>query len=412
MNLTSTREGITIAVDALRSNKVRAFLTTLGIVIGVATVMTMAAAIGGFRGMIMTTLDAIGPKNFIVDRFDQTKIEISDDGPPWEGKPAITFMEAEQIATLPSIHSVATANDAQGSNSIRFGAKEMRSVPIMGRSYQWSEYSRGDFLEGRNFLPMDDERSGRAVVISDHVREELFNGQSAVGREVRINGEAFHVVGVYKMADNPFAAAMKDWAIVPTTSARKYLGADPEFLSLLVVPAATSTQEQAMDDVTALLRSMRGLRPSEENDFALMKQEQFKQFWDNLIVIFATVMLILSGIGLMVGGVGVVGIMMISVTERTREIGVRKALGATRREILWQFLVESVTVTVIGGAIGIALASGFAMLITALTPIQATVPLWAIAVSILTMGFGGIGFGLFPAFKASRLDPVEALRYE
>jgi len=412
MNLTSTREGIAIAVDALRSNKVRAFLTTLGIVIGVATVMTMAAAIGGFRGMIMTTLDAIGPKNFVVDRFDQTKIEMSDDGPPWEGKPAITFMEAEQIEALPTIRTVATANDAQGSNTIRYGNKEMRSVPVMGRSHDWPEYSRGDFLEGRNYLSLDDERSGRTVVVSENVANELFQGQSAVGREVRINGEPFQVVGVYKMADNPFAAAMKDWAIVPTTSARKYLGADPEFLSLLVVPELNATQEQAMDDVTALLRSMRGLSPSEENDFALMKQEQFKQIWDNLIFIFAVVMLTLSGIGLMVGGVGVVGIMMISVTERTREIGVRKALGATPREILWQFLVESVTVTVIGGAIGIAIASGFAMLITAVTPIHATVPLWAIAASVFTMAVGGIGFGLFPAFKASRLDPVVALRYE
>jgi putative ABC transport system permease protein len=412
MNLTATREGIVIAIDALRSNKVRAFLTTLGIVIGVATVMTMAAAIGGFRGMIMETLDAIGPRNFVIDRFDQTKIEISDDGPPWEGKPAITFMEAEQIEALSSIRSVATANDAQGSNSIRAGSKELRSIPVMGRSAAWTDYSKGDFLQGRNYLPMDDERSGRSVVVSEHVAEELFEGQPAVGREVRINGEPFRVVGVYKMTDNPFAAAMKDWAVVPTTSALKYLQADPDFLSLLVVPEGNVTQEQAMDDVTALLRSMRGLRPVEENNFALMKQEQFKQFWDNLIVIFAVVMLILSGIGLLVGGVGVVGIMMITVTERTREIGVRKALGATPREILWQFLVESVTVTVIGGLIGILMASGFAMLITALTPVKATVPWWAIVGSVTVMGVGGILFGLYPAFKASKLDPVEALRYE
>jgi putative ABC transport system permease protein len=411
MNLTASREGIVIAIDALRSNKVRAFLTTLGIVIGVATVMTMAAAIGGFRGMIMTTLDAIGPKNFVIDRFDQTKLDLSDSGPPWEGKPAITFMEAQQIATLPSIRTVATACDAQGSNSVRYGSREMK-IPVMGRSHEWPEYSRGDFREGRNYLSLDDERSGRTMVISEHVADELFQGQSAVGREVRVNGEPFHVVGVYKMADNPFAAAMKDWAIVPTTSALKYLQADPDFLNLLVVPELNASQEQAMDDVTALMRSMRGLRPSEENNFALMKQEQFKALWDKLIFIFGVVMLILSGIGLMVGGVGVVGIMMISVTERTREIGVRKALGATPREILWQFLVESVTVTVIGGLIGIGLASGFAMLITAFTPVRATVPLWAIVGSVGVMGFGGMLFGLYPAFKASRLDPVEALRYE
>jgi putative ABC transport system permease protein len=412
MNLTATREGVVIAIDALRSNKVRAFLTTLGIVIGVATVMTMAAAIGGFRGMIMETLDAIGPKNFVVDRFDQTSLDFSEDGPPWEGKPAISFMEAEQIEALPSIRSVATAADAQGSNTIRAGSKEVKSVAIMGRTASWVDYSKGDFVQGRNYLPMDDERSGRSVVVSEHVAEVLFEGQSAVGREVRINGEAFHVVGVYKMTDNPFAAAMKDWGVVPTTSALKYLGADPDWLSLLVVPEASFTQERAMDDVTALLRSMRGLRPSEENNFALMKQEQFKRLWDNLIFIFGAVMLVLSGIGLMVGGVGVVGIMMISVSERTREIGVRKALGATPREIRFQFLVESVTVTVIGGLIGLALASSFAVLITAVTPVNAIIPWWAILASIGVAGGGGIIFGLYPAFKASRLDPVDALRYE
>jgi putative ABC transport system permease protein len=412
MNLTATREGIVIAVDALRSNKVRAFLTTLGIVIGVATVMIMTSAILGFRGMIMETLDAIGPKNFVVDRFDQTQIDFSDDGPPWEGKPAITFMEAEQIEALSSIRSVATANDAQGSNTIRAGSKEMKSIPIMGRTASWVDYSKGDFVQGRNFLSLDDDRSGRSVVVSENVAEVLFEGQSAVGREVRINGEAFQIVGVYKMTDNPFASAMKDWAIVPTTSARKYLGADPDWLSLLVVPEANVTQERAMDDVTALLRSMRGLRPADENNFALMKQEAFKKLWDNLIFIFAVVMITLSGIGLMVGGVGVVGIMMISVTERTREIGVRKALGATPREIRWQFLVESVTVTVIGGLIGLAIALAVATLITAVSPITATIPWWLILISIGVAGGGGILFGLYPAFKASRLNPVDALRYE
>ena len=167
-----------------------------------------------------------------------------------------------------------------------------------------------------------------------------------------------------------------------------------------------------MDDVTALLRSMRGLRPAEENNFALMKQEAFKKLWDNLIFIFGVVMITLSGIGLMVGGVGVVGIMMISVTERTREIGVRKALGATPREIRWQFLVESVTVTVIGGLIGLAIAVAVATLITAVSPITASIPWWLVLISIGVAGGGGVIFGLYPAFKASRLDPVDALRYE
>ena len=167
-----------------------------------------------------------------------------------------------------------------------------------------------------------------------------------------------------------------------------------------------------MDDVTVALRTSRGLRPADENNFALIRQEAFMALFNRITGTIFLVMLVLSSIGLMVGGVGVVAIMMISVTERTREIGVRKALGATRREILWQFLVESVTVTVIGGLIGLAVGGAGAMLLAALTPVPAQVPLWSVVAAIAVSAFTGIGFGVYPANKAARLDPVEALRHE
>jgi putative ABC transport system permease protein len=167
-----------------------------------------------------------------------------------------------------------------------------------------------------------------------------------------------------------------------------------------------------MDDVTATLRTARGLRPADENNFALIRQEAFLDLFNRLTGVIFLVMLVLSSIGLMVGGVGVVAIMMISVSERTREIGVRKALGATRREILWQFLVEAVTVTVIGAIIGLLLGGGGALLLGAATPIPATIPLWSVVAALVVSAFCGIGFGMYPANKAARLDPVEALRYE
>jgi putative ABC transport system permease protein len=412
MNLTSTREGIGIAIDALRSNKVRAFLTTLGIVIGVATVMTMAAAITGFQRMVMEGLDAIGPNNFIASRFDQTAITFVDGSgkAPWDGKPALTFADAEMIEQLPSVRSVTTSIDTRG--EVRVGSRAVSGVQVMGRTADWVDYAKGDFVQGNNFLSMDDQRAGHPVVLAPDLAEQLFPGASPVGRLVRINGREFRVTGVYKMKDNIFAQAQANWVVVPTTTAIKDLDADADWMDFLVVPEAGYTQERAMDDVTAAMRGQRGLRPGEENNFALMKQEAFKATFDRITFAIRMVLLVLSSIGLMVGGVGVVGIMMISVTERTREIGVRKALGATPREILWQFLVESVTVTVIGGVIGLAVATGFAALISAITPVKAVIPLWAIVVSILASGGAGIVFGLYPANKAARLDPVDALRYE
>jgi len=411
MNLTSTREGVGIALDALRSNKVRAFLTTLGIVIGVATVMSMAAVITGFRAMVMDGIEAIGPNNFIASRFDPTALTFSGDGQdPTEGKPPLTFADAEMLEALPAVRTVATSIDANG--EVRMGSRAVSGVQIMGRSSDWVEYSKGDFLRGNNYLSVHDQRASNVAVLSPDLAEQLFPGTDPVGRSVRIKGREFRVAGVYKLKDNIFASAMKNWVVVPATTAIKELGANKEWMDFLVVTERGFTQERAMDDVTAALRSARGLRPAEENNFALIKQEAFKQMFDRLTGVFFIVMVVLSSIGLIVGGVGVVGIMMISVTERTREIGVRKALGAKASEILWQFLVESVTVTVIGGAIGLAVATALAGLITALTPVNATIPLWAIVASIMASGGAGIVFGLYPANKAARLDPVEALRHE
>jgi putative ABC transport system permease protein len=413
MNFASAREGVQIAIDALRSNRVRAALTILGIVIGVATVVAMAAMIGGVRSTVVGQLESFGPKNFIVDRWDPSELSFINDGsqrPPWEGKPAITFQEAATLASMPSIRSVTTAVDTQG--EIKAGSKTVTSVPIAGRGYQWPDYTTGEFVHGRNYLPTDEQRSSAVAVLSDGLAKALFDDRDPAGRLIRINGQQFSVAGVYKQNDNIFSGSMSEWAIVPTGAAIKRLGANEEWVSLLVVPTAATTQARAMDDVTSALRTARGIRPAEDNNFALIRQQAFMELFDRITGVFFLVMLVLSSIGLMVGGVGVVAIMMISVTERTREIGVRKALGATRREILWQFLVESMTVTVIGGIIGLLLGGGGAMLVRALTSIPATVPLWSVAAAILVSAVTGIGFGMYPANKAARLDPVEALRHE
>ena len=413
MNWIAAREGVGIAVDALRSNKARAALTILGIVIGVATVMAMAALIGGVKSSITGELEAMGPTNFMVMRFDQTQIRLVNDGsqrPPWEGKPPITLREAEMIQELPTIRSAAAS---VGLNAdVRTGSKSATNVSIMGRGYQWPEYAQGVFLSGHNFLPSDQDHSATTTVISSGLAEVLFPGVDATGKTMRIKGELFTVAGVYRVNPNIFQNEAAVYAIVPPTTAIKRLDANKDWIDLLVVPQSWATQQEAMDEVLVALRVSRGLRPADENNFALVRQEAFLDLFNRITGAFFLIMLVLSSIGLMVGGVGVVAIMMISVTERTREIGVRKALGATRKEILWQFLIESMTVTVIGGLIGMAVGAGGAFVLAQVTPIPAAVPLWSVGAALIVSAVTGIGFGLYPANKASRMDPVEALRYE
>lgn len=412
MNFEAVREGVGIALDALRSNKVRAFLTILGIVIGVATVMAMAAVVTGLRGGIMSEIEALGPNNFIVERFDQMGVQVTDgsQGPPWQGKPPITLEEQQMIAALPSVQTAAA--NVSASADLRWRSETVSGVSIRGVGSAWPDYTMGEFLAGRNFTSLEEQRGSTLAILSEDLAESVFPAVNPIGRDIRLGGVQFRVIGVYRPRPNIFSGGGEVWAVVPPAAAVRRLNANSDWLSVLVVPAPGYTQAETMDEVTVALRTARGLRPADENNFALVRQEAISEMVGSFTAIFALVMLVLSSIGLLVGGVGVVAIMMISVTERTREIGVRKALGATRKEILWQFLVESMTVTVIGGAIGMLLGGGGALLLSALTPLPASVPLWSIAAALAVSAITGIGFGLYPANRAARLDPVDALRYE
>lgn len=413
MLLNSAREGVLLAIESLRSNKVRAGLTILGIVIGVATVMAMASMIVGIRSSVTDELEALGPNNFIVDRFDQTEVRFvnaADAREPWEGKPRITPAEGALIAALPAIRSVTPSVSTQG--EMRYHSQVLSSVQVRGLGHLWPDYTRGEFIRGRNFLPSEEASAAPVIVLSERAADSLFGSAEPLGEYVRLRGERMRVIGVFREPDNIFTGMMPSTVIVPASTAVQRLGANADWYSLLVVTEPGVAQAEAIDQTTMALRSARGLRPAEENNFAIMRQEALADMFNQLTGAFFLIMLVLSSIGLLVGGVGVVAIMMISVTERTREIGVRKALGATRREILWQFLVESMTVTVIGGAIGIAIGGGGAALVGALTPIPASVPLWSVAAALAVSAVSGIGFGLYPASRAARLDPVEALRYE
>ncbi len=417
--LATLAEGVRIALAAIRANKVRASLTILGVAIGVAVVVTMAALITGIRSSILEAFESAGQENFIVTRFDMTNVRIVHDGsgrPPWWDKPKISPMEGERIARLPGVQEAVV--DMDMTLSISYEGRRVTGVQGGGDSAGWPHYTVGDFTAGRNFIPAEVEQSRAVLVMSRPLAEELFGRIDPIGKRVRVSAgsrgvsELFTVVGIFEIGENIFSDAVRHFVILPYSAALKRLKANDMFLQVLVVPRPEVPPSEVQDQVISLLRTMRGLGPKDENNFAVIRSAQLVDLFNQLTAVFFIVMLALSSVGLLVGGVGVIGIMLISVTERTREIGIRKAVGATRREILWQFLVEAGVLTFLGGAIGLILGATAANGVEYLTPIPAVIPLWSVAAALTMALLTGMLFGLLPAVRASRLDPVDALRYE
>jgi putative ABC transport system permease protein len=410
MRLDSLLEGARLGVDQLRANTFRSVLTITGIVVGVATVMAMSAMVTGVRSSVMESVESAGPTNFFLSSINFSEVSLLQGPRRPASNPPITLHEARLLSGLGTIQHAIPALDANG--EVTYQGQRLASVSVVGRGAGWSQFLSGDFLAGNDFLPADILASNPVAVITASLADAIFGPLQPVGRVIRINGQPFSVVGVFEPAGNIFAEIRSDFAVIPYTAAVKHLKADTDMLSVFFVTAGHATQNEAMDEVIATLRTARALRPGEENNFAVMRSEEMADTFNRLTSVFFAVMLALSSVALMVGGVGVIAIMMIAVTERTREIGVRKALGATRNEILWQFLFEATTLTLIGGVIGLALGAGGAFLVAALTPIPAAVPLSGVLTALVMATVAGIVFGMWPAWRASRLDPVEALRYE
>ena len=411
MRVESLKEGVVLALDQLRANKFRSTLTIIGIVVGVATVMAMSAMVSGIRHGIMSELEAAGPKNFFFGRFDWNEVRMVTDGPPWGSNPKVTVEEILALNKLPAIKEAIPGVDVN-SAIVEHGKERITNVAVPARGAGWTQYTTGTIIAGHDFLPTDVASSAPVAVITLALAEKLFGPLDPIDRAIRINGQQFRVVGVFQPARNIFASMMKHFAVIPYTSAFKYLDADDEMVGGLIVTATHASQDEAMDQVAAAVRIRRAMRPGDPDNFALIRQEEMARTFNKITGIFFMVMISLSSVALMVGGVGVVAIMMIAVTERTREIGIRKALGATQREILWQFLFESVTVTFIGGVIGMILGGAAAFLVGALTPIDARVPVGGIIAALGMATVAGVLFGLWPAWRAARMDPVVALRYE
>ncbi|HJR62885.1 MAG TPA: ABC transporter permease [Gemmatimonadaceae bacterium] len=415
--LFSLLEGVGIAFDSIRANKVRAALTIAGVAVGVFVVVGMSAAIYGINRSVARDFEAAGPTSFFIYKFpiDFNVCDGTDETCPWIHYPPLTVEEARDISRLPSIRG-ATAHVGTSAD-FKYRDRMLNDAALDLYTPNWTDVDGGDIYPGRSFTHAENENAARVVVINELMAERLFGDIDPIGKFVAINRTPFRVIGLYHYTASFLGTPGREGgdqprAIVPWNSGERHLGAWTRWADFTVKPHDGVARDVAMDEVIALLRSQRGLKPAQENNFFVTPQEKLFEFWNKLTGIFFIVMFVLSAIGLIVGGVGVIAIMMISVTERTREIGVRKALGATRGTILWQFLVEAITLTGVGALVGLAVGAALTWIVRNNTPVEATLTPTSILLAVIASAGTGILFGILPAARAARLDPVEALRYE
>ena len=409
--MTQLFEGVGIALTSLRAHKMRAALTILGVAIGVTVVMVIGALISGFDKGISDMLASLGPKTFWVGRYWGGQNDQDPEDPdPWRRRPPMTIEEANRLERLPSVAFVVV--DEWTSADIEFEGRRFAGTSIRGRNADWPNIEGGQIEPGRSFTHLEDVANAHVVVINSKLAENLFAQRDPINRRIKIGGLPYEVVGVFNPPPRLFGDGDQPTVMMPHSTFQKDMQYWPGWMDMFVVPQDSVTLERAMDDVTIALREMRGLRPGQKNNFDAVSQEVYTRAVKDFTKVARMLMWALSFVGLMVGGIGVVAIMMISVTERTREIGVRKAMGALRREIMWQFLVEAATLTLVGGFIGMAVGWVIAIILHNFTPVPAYVPLASIVTALTAAAITGVLFGIYPASKAARLDPVEALRYE
>jgi putative ABC transport system permease protein len=404
-------EGVGIALSSLRAHKMRAALTILGVAIAVTVVMVIGALISGFNKGVSDMLSSLGPKTFWVGRYWGGQGDVDPEDPnPWRHRPPITVAEADRLERLPTIAFV--VYDEGTVANVEFEGRRLAAVQVRGRDADWPMIEGGRIMPGRSYSHIEDASNAHVAVINTRLAEQVFGQRDALNRRIKIGGTPYDVIGVYEPPPRLFEGGDRPELFMPHGTMIKDLPYFRGWMDMFVVPEDSVSVERAIDDVTVAMREMRKLRPGQKNNFDAITQEVYVQAVNSFTLVARVLMIALSMVGLTVGGIGVVAIMMISVTERTREIGVRKALGATKREILWQFLVEATTLTLVGGVIGMAFGWLASLVLGAATPVPAYVPMSSIVLALVLAAVTGLFFGIYPATKAARLDPVEALRYE
>ena len=403
---TELAEGVRIAVSTLWARKLRALLTTLGIVIGIVSVTSMFTVINGIEGAFNRSMSIIGDDALFVQRTPWFAFE------EWwklRNRPPVTddlvpFLRARSRTAAAIVPLTGT------SLTVSRGRDDAEGVGVTGTTAAYVDTGGADIAEGRSFSEAEADAGRAVVVLGSDVVAALFPGEDPVGKPVRIGGQRFEVVGVTVKRGSFLGLASADNdATVPIRAYRRLFAADRDIAVKIRVRDGI-TLDAAEEEIHGLVRIWRGLDPLEDDNFAVNRQDQFRELVSTMRVATYGVGLFLTALSLLVGGIGVMNVMFVSVKERTREIGVRKALGATRRAILLQFLIEAVLICCLGGVIGVALAAGVAVAIDQV--FTAELSGGTVALAFLICGVVGVAFGLVPAWQAARARPIDALRYE
>ncbi len=403
------REGVSIAFDALRTNKLRSFLTVLGVIIGITAIMAMISIIEGLNQSMKAQLASIGTDVLYIRPFSPGA---------WVGgvpdsvrrRPWFTPEDAEAIRrSCPSVEAVAPLNFNQ--LRLRYRETETRISFVIGTSPDYMVTNNYAVDAGRAFTEAEVEHRAPVCVLGlDHV-ESLFPRVSPIGKSVYIGGRPFTVIGQAEPRGKFLGSSLDDIVMVPYTTLEKFFGPDLPMV-LNAKPRSPELIDTAREEIAEVLRRQRKVGYNQADNFGVFTDQSLVDLYGQITGAFYLVMVVISSIGLMVGGIGVMNIMLVSVTERTREIGVRKALGARQRDILWQFLVEAMTLTGVGGVIGVLLGLGAGKIVDVATPLTFAVPVWGVLLAFGSSTAIGLFFGMYPAAKAARLDPVDSLRYE
>ena len=411
-------ENLRFASIALRAHKLRAFLTIVGIVIGVWTVIAMVALVTGFNRSTMEAFSSFGTTLVQFQKYEPRFF--GGGGPPPEeerNRKDLTIEDAEALARLaPSIAAVSPERYLWGGSKVKGNGKEANSPTVTGGNQNYLVCNNWALADGRNITDVDVRHATDVAVIGADVVKSLFEGKDPLGQPITINGRRVQVVGLLEKKGSQMGDSPDNIIIIPITTFDVFFpqikNSRGDTLHIATIPKSPDLIQQAIEEGTNILRARRKVPFDKPNDFAIFTAEKLIAQMTAVTNAISGVMVFIAAIALLVGGVGVMNIMLVSVTERTREIGLRKSVGALRRDISLQFLTEAMTLTGLGGAVGVALGVLTALVVGAVSPLRTATPLWSILVGLGVSISIGLFFGLYPALKAARLDPIDALRWE